>query len=88
MSNNLWILVICFILTLTGSVALLLVTVKYYWGARGTPPLTGAQKRRQKEEELALRAKQIEHSSKNPHQPRSLNFWDNQKKLADKKEKL
>ncbi len=85
MSNNLWILVICFILTLLGSAALLLITVKYYWGVRGTPPLTGAQKRRQKEEELALRAKQIEHSSKNPHQPRSPGFWDNRKNTPDKK---
>ena len=85
MSNNLWILVICFILTLTGSTALLLVTVKYYWGVRGTPPLTGAQKRRHKEKELALRAKQIERSRKNPHQSRSLNFWDNRKKSPDKK---
>lgn len=79
MSNGLWIFVICFVLTLLGSLALLLVTVKYYWGARGTPPLTGEQKQRQKEKELRLRTKQIEHSRKNPRQPRSLNFWDNRK---------
>lgn len=80
MSNNLWIFVICFVLTLLGSLALLLVTVKYYWGARGTPPLTGEQKRRQKEKELQLRAKQIEHSKKNPRKTRSGSFWDNRKR--------
>ncbi|CAN5140341.1 hypothetical protein BH20ACI1_BH20ACI1_08190 [soil metagenome] len=83
MFNNLWIFVICFALTLFGSLALLLVTSKYYWGARGTPPLTGEHKRLQKEEELRLRAKQIEHSRKNPRKTRSSSFWDNRKNSAD-----
>ncbi|MEP7037489.1 MAG: hypothetical protein ABI891_04025 [Acidobacteriota bacterium] len=83
MSNTLWIFVICFILTLLGSLAFLLFTLKYYWGERGTPPLTGEQKHLQKEKELHLRAKQIEHSKKNPWKTRKSSFWDNRKNSAD-----
>lgn len=71
------------LLTVLGSLTLLFITIKYYWGERGTPPVTGEQKRRQKEEELRLRAKQIERSRKNPRKTRSGSFWDNQKKSAD-----
>ncbi len=67
------------LLTLVGSGALILVTLKYYWGERGTPPLTGEAKRIQREKELQMRAKQIEHSKNNPRKPRSQNFWDNRK---------
>jgi hypothetical protein len=79
MSNFAWMIVIVFLLTLLGSLSLIFVTIKYYWGERGAPPLTGEQKRRQKEAELRLRAKQIEHSKKNPWKTRSSSFWDNRK---------
>jgi hypothetical protein len=64
-------------LTLLGSAALLMVTLKYYWGERGTPPLTGDERRRQHEEELTLRAGQIEYAKNNPVRPRNPDFWDN-----------
>ncbi len=66
-------------LTILGSTALLLVTLKYYWGERGTPPLEGEAKRIAREKELAARAKQIEHSRNNPRKPRPESFWDNRK---------
>ena len=67
------------LLTLLGSATLFFITVKYYWGERGRPPLTGEQRRQQKEEELRLRAKQIEHAEKNPIRTRKPEFWDNTK---------
>lgn len=67
------------ILTIVGSTALLLATLKYYWGERGTPPLEGEAKRIAREKELAARAKQIEHSRSNPRKPRPESFWDNRK---------
>ncbi len=87
MSSFGWIITIVLILTLVGSAALAFVTVKYYWGARGKPPLTGAEKRRQKEEELKLRAKQIEYAQKHPNAPRNPDFWDNSKVSKNEKTK-
>lgn len=77
-------IVLVLILTAIGTLTLALITVKYYWGARGRPPLKGAARRRQKEEELRLRAKQIEYSKLHPREPRSPSFWDNQKKSSPK----
>jgi hypothetical protein len=71
-----WVIFIVSLLTILGTLALLLFTLKYYWGERGRPPLTGKERRRQKEEELKLRAAQIEHSKKNPRKTRSESFWD------------
>ncbi len=79
MSSFAWILIVVLVLTLVGSLTLLLITVKYYWGERGAPPLTGEQRRMQREEELRLRAKQIEHAEKNPVVTRKPSFWDNTK---------
>ena len=67
------------LLTLLGSGALLFVTLKYYWGGRGKPPATGEERRRLHEQELKLRAGQIEHAKQNPPHPRNPNFWDNRK---------
>lgn len=67
-------------LTVIGSSALLLVTLKYYWGERGSPPLSRAERRKQKDAELALRAKQIEAAKRRPVRPRNPSFWDNRKK--------
>lgn len=72
------------ILTALGVLILLFITVKYYWGERGTPPLTGEQRRRQKEEELRLRAKQIEYSKTHQWETRSSDFFDNSKSAAKK----
>ena len=72
-------IVIVLLLTLLGTLALLSVTVKYYWGDRGKPPLVGEERRREKEEEIKLRAKQIEYAKNNPITPRKTDFWDNGK---------
>ena len=76
MSN--WVTILLLVLTLTalGALTLVFITVKYYWGARGTPPLTGEARRRQKEKELQLRAGQIERSKKNPRKPYNKTLWD------------
>lgn len=77
-------IILTLILTGIGTLVLLLITVKYYWGARGTPPLTGEQRRRAKEEELRRRAKQIEHSRTHRWTPRSTEFFDNSKNRSAK----
>lgn len=72
-------ILIVLLLTAVGVFVLAFITVKFYWGDRGTPPLTGEQRRAQKEVELKLRSRQIEHSEKNPWKPRKTSFWDNRK---------
>ncbi len=84
MSSFAWIIVLVLLLTVLGSLALLFVTIKYYWGERGTAPLTGEKRRLQREEELRLRAGQMEYSRQHPREPRSLNFFDNRKRSAKK----
>ena len=84
MSSFAWIIILTLILTALGTLVLLVITVKYYWGERGTPPLTGEQRRRQKEEELRLRAKQIEHSRQTRWETRSPDFFDNSKNSTKK----
>lgn len=74
-----WILVVVGALTLLGSSVLLFVTMKYYWGERGSPPLTGEERRLEKEKELELRAKQIERAESNPIKTRKPDFFDNRK---------
>lgn len=73
------VIAIVLLLTILGTLALLLFTLKYYWGERGKPPLAGKERKRQRQEELKLRATQIEHSKKNPWKTRSPQFWDNSK---------
>lgn len=65
-----------FTLTALGTLTLVFITVKYYCGERGKPPLKGEARKRQKEEELEQRARQIEHSRKNPIKTYSRTFWD------------
>jgi hypothetical protein len=84
MSSFAWIITLTLILTALGTLVLLLITLKYYWGARGTPPATGAERRLQKEEELRLRAKQIERSRNTRWETRSSDFFDNRKSSAKK----
>ncbi len=67
MSSFAWMIFVVLILTAVGSLSLLFITVRYYWGERGSPPLAGAERRRQKAEEVRLRAKQIEAAAKNPN---------------------
>ena len=79
MSSFGWIIIVVLLLTLLGSGTLAWITLRYYWGERGAPPLTGEERRRQREEELKLRAKQIELAEKNPIKTRKPDFWDNTK---------
>ena len=84
MSSFAWIIILTLILTGLGTLVLLLITVKYYWGERGTPPLTGDARLRQKEEEMRLRAKQFEHSKTHRWETRSQDFLDNTKSAPKK----
>lgn len=79
MSSFAWILILVLVLTLIGSGTLLFITVRFYWGDRGTPPLTGELRRKQKEEEIRLRAKQIEWAETHPVKTRKPDFFDNRK---------
>lgn len=72
-------LLLVLLLTLLGSLTLLLVTIKFYWGDRGKPPAIGEARRLQREEEIRLRQKQIEHAENNPTRHRKPGFWDNRK---------
>jgi len=80
MSSFWWIVVLVGSLTLLGSGALLFVTVKYYWGERGAPPLTGEDRRKQHQAELDLRSKQFEYSETHPIKLRKPGLWDNTKR--------
>lgn len=75
-----WLLILVGALTLLGSATLLFITIKYYWGERGRPPLTGEERRRHKELEIELRREQIERALKTPVTPRSPSFLDNRKR--------
>ncbi|MDQ3798079.1 MAG: hypothetical protein M3384_01390 [Acidobacteriota bacterium] len=83
MSSLAWIIIIVLALTLLGTLTLVFITTKYYWGERGTPPLTGEQRRRQREEEIRLRAKQFEYAKQNPIVTRKSDFLDNRKVYKD-----
>ncbi|MGC2237940.1 MAG: hypothetical protein WA584_17400 [Pyrinomonadaceae bacterium] len=45
MSNWTWLIILVLALTVLGLTAIGLVTKHFYWGSRGTPPLTGEQRR-------------------------------------------
>lgn len=81
-------MVVVGLLTLLGSLALLFVTVKFYWGERGAPPLRGEERRRQKEQELSMRARQIEFSQMHPRETRKPDFFDNTKPKIDGSKRL
>jgi hypothetical protein len=83
MSSFAWMLVIVLTLTLLGTGTLVFITVKYYWADRGAPPPVGEERRRLKQEELRLRAEQIERAKKNPLATRKPDFWDNGKVYKD-----
>ena len=82
MSSFALVLILVLLLTLLGSLALLFVTVKYYWGERGAPPARGEARRLQKEAELKLRAAQIEYLKTHPREERSPSFLDNSKRSS------
>jgi hypothetical protein len=79
MSSFFGILFVTGIFALMGLTILTLLTWKYYWGERGKPLPIGEERRKAREEELRLRAQQIEHSKNNPIMTRKPSFWDNTK---------
>lgn len=79
MSSLTWIIIIGILATILGLLVLILPILKFYWGERGTPPLTKEERKRLREEELRLRAKQIERSKNNPIVTRNSSFFDNRK---------
>lgn len=79
MSGFFEILTVVGILTALGAGSLIFVTLKYYWGERGTPPLYREERHKKRQEELRLRARQIEYSKRNPIVTRKASFWDNSK---------
>ena len=73
-------IIIVFVLaTILGLIFLIVPILAYYWGERGKPPPTGEEKKRLREEELQLRAEQIERSKNTKITPRNKSFWDNRK---------
>ncbi len=76
------IILLVLLLTVLGSGVLLFITVRYYWGERGSPPATGEARRKQKEDEIRLRRKQIEHAESHPRENRSPTFLDNRKRTS------
>lgn len=74
-----WIITIGILATIFGLAVLILPILKFYWGEKGKPPVTGEEKKRLREEELRLRAKQIERSKSNPVVTRNSSFWNNRK---------
>ena len=85
MSGFTWTIILVAILTLLGTLTLVFVTVKYYWGERGTPPPSREERRLMRAEEVRLRAKQFENSRNNPTVTRNSSFWNNSKVYRDKK---
>lgn len=81
MSSFGWILALVLLLTILGTLTLVFITVNFYWGERGAPPLTGEERKRQHEEEMRLRQKQIEHAEQHPVPTRKPEFFDNTKKM-------
>jgi hypothetical protein len=52
MRNYFLMILIVLALTVLGVLTLVFITVKYYWGERGTPPLSAAERRRLREEQV------------------------------------
>ncbi|MEQ1764355.1 MAG: hypothetical protein ABL984_14585 [Pyrinomonadaceae bacterium] len=82
MSPATLIVLLVLLLTVLGSAVLVFLTLKYYWGDRGSPPATGEARRKQKEDELRLREKQIECAELHPRETRSPDFLDNRKRTS------
>ena len=73
-------IILVFVAALIFGLTLFIVPViAYYWGPNGKPPETPEEKKRAREEELRIRAEQIERSKNNPIATRKPSFWDNRK---------
>ncbi|MBA2621393.1 MAG: hypothetical protein H0U87_09355 [Acidobacteria bacterium] len=54
MSNYLLMILIVLALTVLGVLTLVFITVKYYWGERGAPPPSAAERKRLREEQMRV----------------------------------
>ena len=61
MHNYLSMILIVLALTVLGVLTLLFITVKYYWGERGTPPLSAAERKRLREDKMRRGQEQQSH---------------------------
>ena len=85
MTTLFWIIVIILMTAVMGFAILILPIYAFYWGERGKPlPTDKEERKRLREEELQLRAKQIEYSKNNPIATRKGSFWDNRKVYKQK----
>lgn len=79
MTPLVWLILIFFLTIFLGLLILILPIMEFYWGPRRKPPATQEERRKSREEELKLRAKQIERSKNNPIVNRNPSFWNNRK---------
>jgi hypothetical protein len=70
---------IMLIATIFGLVLLVVPIIGFYWGPRGKPPATKEERKQNREEELKMRAEQIERSKNTKIVTRKPSFWDNSK---------
>lgn len=75
----LWIILIFLAALIFGLIFLIVPIIAYYWGPNGKPPESPEERRRLRQQELQLRAEQIERSKNNPIVTRNPSFWDNRK---------
>lgn len=73
------IFLISLIATFFGLVLLVVPIIGFYWGPRGKPPATKEERKKMREEELKMRAEQIERSKNTKIVTRKPSFWDNSK---------
>jgi hypothetical protein len=72
-------ILVILLIILLGVLILFVPILGFYWGPTGKPLAGQAERKRLREEELRLRAEQIERSKKNPTVTRNPSFWDNRK---------
>ncbi|MEK7724543.1 MAG: hypothetical protein AAB336_09365 [Acidobacteriota bacterium] len=78
--NSITTIILVFLAALIFGLTLFIVPViAYYWGPNGKPSETKEERKQAREEELRLRAEQIERSKNNPVPTRKPSFWDNRK---------
>jgi hypothetical protein len=86
MSSIAWIILIFVIALIFGLTLLIVPILAYYWGPNGRLPTSQEERKRLREEELKIRAEQIEKSKNNPVMTRKPSFWDNRKVYNRNKE--
>lgn len=72
------IILISLVALVFGLLLFILPIIAYYWGPNGKLP-SAEERKKMREEELRLRAEQIEKSKNNPVPTRKPSFWDNRK---------